>query len=172
MSPLPVGVSVRRATPGDEEALWAIQLHREQWLTQKGMPSLASNFDVTGQRAFLREHLVKSEVWVFEEKGRIIGQLRMHSEDKAFWGPRDEPAAGYVHGLSIAEHCHGRGLGLAILRWAEAQWKLRGKRFNRLDCSAENTRLLDYYRSSGYIDAGDVTLPNGWKARLFEKELV
>lgn len=168
---LPPSTTARRATPADEDALWALQVHREDYLRAKGMPSLASGMSEAQQRGFLREHLAHSEVWAFVEAGRVVGQARLHPDDTAFWPDRPEPRAGYVHGLQIAEGCHGRGLGLAILHWAEEQWRGRGKACLRLDCSANNPRLLAYYREAGYQAAGNVTLAHGWGSVRFEKPL-
>lgn len=161
----------RRATLADEDALWQLQLHREAWLAQKEMPSLAASFSVEQQRGFLREHLRSSEVWVFLKAGKIIGQVRLQEADEAFWGAGSKGEAGYVHGLSIAEDAHGRGLGLAILSWAEATFKERGKDRMRLDCAAGNKALCDYYIKAGYSDQGATRLSNGWEARRFEKKL-
>lgn len=161
----------RRATPLDEDALWQLQLHREAWLAQKAMPSLAASVTVDQQRAFLRDHLKNSEVWVFSRQGRVVGQVRLQASDEAFWGEGSKGEAGYVHGLSIAEDAHGKGVGLAILSWAEEVFKDRGKTRLRLDCASANKRLCRYYEEAGYVDCGGAKLSNGWEARRFEKAL-
>ena len=86
----------RRATPQDEEALWRLRLHREAWLAQKGMPSLAATFTVDQLRAFLREHLKNSSVWVFLREGGVLGQVRLQESDEAFWGTGSKGEAGYA----------------------------------------------------------------------------
>jgi ribosomal protein S18 acetylase RimI-like enzyme len=80
------------------------------------------------------------------------------------------PRVGVVHRLMVHPRCQGRGLGPALMRFAEARARRLGYGALRLDAFTSNPRSLQLYEGLGYRDAGAVTLRKGL-CRCFEKDL-
>ncbi len=83
---------------------------------------------------------------------------------------RDKTELWWEHKLAIRPSSGGKGIGLEMLKWAEAQAKSAGKRFLRLNCLAEDRKIRDYYERAGFVYRGDVVEPRG-RASLYEKRL-
>lgn len=87
--------------------------------------------------------------------GRAAGTFNLAKEDLPAWGPQP-PVAGYLHRLAIRPDLTGRGLGVALLREAEARVLRWGRSKLRLDTLASNGRLVRYYRDLGFHEVGRV----------------
>ena len=80
--------------------------------------------------------------WVARSEGRLVGSVRARRKP-------DEPHRWWIGRLMVAPDLHGRGLGRALLSWAESQapsditefWLNTGRRRER------NVRM---YRRAGY----------------------
>jgi ribosomal protein S18 acetylase RimI-like enzyme len=59
-----------------------------------------------------------------------------------------------------------RGIGKALLDFAERTFREQGKQMIRLDCLADNPALVQYYLDNGYRQ-----VRVGPRTRLFEKPL-
>jgi ribosomal protein S18 acetylase RimI-like enzyme len=86
-----------------------------------------------------------------------------------FWAetPQD---AGYIHKLAVRPAYTGRGIGLDLIRWAENQASTIRKRYLRLNCSASDRGLCDYYEKAGFKHIRNVLEQRGL-ASLYEKKL-
>ena len=132
-------IAIRRAEPADEEALASIRLgailalavpamsreQAERWATRAAPDRVA--------RA-MREH----DAWVAVE-GTAIGRVEVD---------RDRVAALYV-----SPSCSRRGVGSALLTFAEVVIRSSGYRTARLESSQNG---LDYYLRRGYLRCGPV----------------
>lgn len=98
-----------------------------------------------------------------------MGTITLQWSDALFW-PKARSDAGYVHKLALRRKYLRRGFGLQMLRWAENVSKAAGKKFLRLDCLAENSKIRSYYENLGFIHQGDVEIQD-WKASLYQKYL-
>lgn len=107
--------------------------------------------------------------WIAPED-RPVGAVSIEWSDREYWSDRGEDGqAGYVHMLCVHRAGRGRGLGAAIVRWAETLIASRARRFARLDCWAASPFLPGYYESLGYTRQGTNGGPNG--ALLMEKQV-
>jgi GNAT superfamily N-acetyltransferase len=135
-----------------------------------------SSHDLPGWRpgevgAATFEAQVGAGEWHVLRHPEVIAALRLLVDDPAMWGAQPADAV-YVHGLMVARTHAGRGLGGALLRWAEQRARDAGRGRVRLDCIAENRRLVGYYEAFGYARVGQKTLPPPWHAvALLEKQV-
>jgi protein-tyrosine phosphatase len=146
--------TLRRAGPGDAQAVTAIVQDAARWLQEvKGLRQW---------RLYLTEEGVRSvsarlagdggaEAYLALRDGTPAGAFAIQWSDAECWGGRGEDGrAGYVHMLSVAPDFHGLRLGERMLRWAEQRIASNGRPFARLDCWAGSAVLCAYYLRLGY----------------------
>jgi ribosomal protein S18 acetylase RimI-like enzyme len=97
-------------------------------------------------------------VYVVEQDGVPVGTFSLDWDDELYWG-RQEPIAGYVHGLSVRKGFNGRGLGSFVIDWRADLVSALDRRFVRLGCDARNTKLCAYYESLGFVRVGIAPTP-------------
>lgn len=165
------GMTITRATP--EDAATFVEIHEEaaRWLWDRGIQQWRPG---TFQAEWLRDPIARGEVYVASEHGLPIATLILEWSDVWTWGERP-PDAGYIHGLRVRRAAAGRGIGRALLAWAEREIAQAGRPFARLDCIADNPRLCAYYLEAGYERQADLEWEeNGRTGRLarFEKRVL
>jgi GNAT superfamily N-acetyltransferase len=160
-------VKVSSAEPQGIDTVLGILDEAARWLQENGIPGLWKPGSFSRQ-GFL-DHISRGEVYIGWVDGDPVGTLTLQWSDPVFWGDRP-PDSGYLHKLAIRPAYHGKGIGLDMLRWAEAKTKTMGKRFLRLDCAAEDRKIREYYEKEGFVYRGDIVEPRG-RASLYEKTL-
>ena len=133
------------------------------------------NIDQWKPEEFNIEHVLKfmndgSNVYVATIENEIVGTYLITWQDPFIWKELDNSESGYIHKLAVNRNFKGKGIGLELLRSAEEQIRSKGKRYVRLDCMADNTRLNQYYRDAGFIFVRRLDLED-WSANLYEKTL-
>ena len=103
----------------------------------------------------LEEDLVRAEVHagmfvVAEIEGQVAGALRFQLEDRLFWPDLDARDSAFVHRLAVRRAFAGRGASTALLEWAVDRARTLGKRYLRLDCDADRSRLRAFYERFGF----------------------
>jgi GNAT superfamily N-acetyltransferase len=91
----------------------------------------------------------------------------MLHDDPMYWGDRP-PDAFYVHKLAVRRDQAGRGIGAAVVEWANAEAAEAGREFLRLDCLGDNPGIRDYYEGLGFEHCGDLVL-GGRNMSLYER---
>jgi predicted N-acetyltransferase YhbS len=156
-------VNVRRARPEDastvaelldEATRWVNDLGYEQWPLPFPRDELAAAID-------------RAEVFVVEEEGDAVATVTLLSDDPMYWGERPADAL-YVHKLAVRRDRSGRGIGAAIVAWANAEAVEAGRDFLRLDCLRDNPGIRDYYEHLGFEHRGDL-LQAGRPMCLYER---
>jgi ribosomal protein S18 acetylase RimI-like enzyme len=89
----------------------------------------------------------------------MAGVFSMLDDDAAIWESRECGAHCYLHRISRAPRWEGRGLVDAILTWAHAEARRRGKLGLRMDTWASNHALIDYYGARGFALVGTRLMP-------------
>lgn len=112
------------------------------------------------------ETVARGQMYLARDDAEAAGKLAITAADD-LWADRPGGAL-YVHGLMVRRAFAGRGVGRALLRWAEREAARRGKSLLRLDCDAKNPALRAYYERVGFTHIDDVTLPHRIAAR-YEK---
>ncbi len=139
----------------DEATVWVNDLGFSQWPLPFPRDQLAAAID-------------RGEVYVVEsEEGEGVATVSMLPDDPEYWGDQP-PDAFYVHKLAVRRDQAGRGIGAAIVEWANAEAAEAGREFLRLDCLADNPGIRDYYEDLGFEHRGDLVL-DGRKMSLYER---
>jgi GNAT superfamily N-acetyltransferase len=112
-------------------------------------------------------------LFVARQDGRIAGCVALAAQPPTyaahFW--REFPAtAYYLEAFATARDRAGQGIGRALLAWAEATARRRGKDTIWLDCWADSPGLVAYYQRAGYTPTDTVTVGE-WRGQLFHKAL-
>lgn len=87
-----------------------------------------------------------ADVWVYAENGIVLGNAVVLY--------RRGSSVARLYSLVVAAAARGRGLGRALLEWAEHQAAQRGGTELRLEVRPENAAAIALYRRAGYLDAG------------------
>lgn len=91
-------------------------------------------------------------LFVAEEAGRPVGLLSMFLEVPQT--EPDEPAGNHalISDLVVLEEARGKGVGSALLRYAEAHARERGAEVVRMEVMAGNTVARRFYDRRGWRD--------------------
>jgi GNAT superfamily N-acetyltransferase len=139
----------------DEATVWVNDLGYNQWPLPFPQDQLLAAID-------------RGEVYVVEaEDGETVGTVTILEEDPIYWP--DQPSdALYVHKLAVRRDHAGRGVGAAIIEWANAEAAEAGRHFLRLDCQGDNPGIRDYYEGLGFDHRGDLEM-TGQPMSLYER---
>jgi predicted N-acetyltransferase YhbS len=139
----------------DEATVWVRELGFSQWPLPFPEDELAAAID-------------RGEVYLVEgEDGEAVGTVTILEADPTYW-PEQPTDALYVHKLAVRRDHAGRGIGAAIVAWANAEAAEAGRDFLRLDCLCDNPGIRDYYEGLGFEHRGDLEL-NGRAMSLYER---
>jgi GNAT superfamily N-acetyltransferase len=143
-----MATSIRHATADDTRALVETLTEALNWVEQLD----GTIMWVEGE---LEEHCVRAEAAagmfvVAEADGRVIGAMRFQLEDRLFWPDLDGRDSAFVHRLAVRRAHAGHGVSTLLLEWAVDRARALEKRYLRLDCDAERTRLRALYERFGF----------------------
>ena len=157
-------MNVRRAQPEDALTVAGLLDEATVWVNDLGF----SQWPLPFPRDQLAAAIDRGEVYVVEsEEGEGVATVSMLPDDPEYWGDQP-PDAFYVHKLAVRRDQAGRGIGAAIVEWANAEAAEAGREFLRLDCLADNPGIRDYYEDLGFEHRGDLVL-DGRKMSLYER---
>jgi ribosomal protein S18 acetylase RimI-like enzyme len=163
-------INVKRASVDYAEGIVSLLDEAARWVQSKGIDQWRpGSFD----KQELLDQINDGEIFIAVYAGFLVGTFKLQMHDKSVSGELDSGEDyAYIHRLAIKPDLKGQRIGLHLLRRAEAIAKSMGKKGIRLDCIQENSILKRYYEHvAGYKPMGD-SQPLGYKASLFEKELV
>jgi GNAT superfamily N-acetyltransferase len=156
-------VNVRRAHHEDVEIVAGLLDEASAWVDDLGF----SQWPLPFPRDQLAAAIERGEVHVVEaEDGDAVATVSIQLDDP-YWG--DQPSeALYVHKLVVRRNRAGRGIGAAIVEWANAEAAEAGREFLRLDCLGDNPGIRNYYEDLGFQHCGDI-VADGRKLSLYER---
>ncbi|MCX5152013.1 GNAT family N-acetyltransferase [Streptomyces sp. NBC_00320] len=141
-------VTVRRALPGDAEAVRAIRNHAIEHSTALWTDTLQSPAEGA---AWLAGHLARGSAFIAEVEGETAGF--------AVYGPWREKD-GYRHTVEdsvyVREGMHGLGIGSALLAELIASARDAGHHVVVAGIEAENTASIRLHERFGFRHAGTV----------------
>jgi GNAT superfamily N-acetyltransferase len=120
------------------------------WVAELGFPQWPFPFP----RAEVAAAIERNEVYVAEVDGEPVATATILADDPVYWGERP-PDALYVHRLAVRRDHAGRGIGAALVEWADARASAAGRRFLRLDCLRNDPGIRAYYEQLGFEHRGD-----------------
>ena len=140
--------SIRCATVDDTRALVDTLTEAADWVQQLD----GTTMWVEGE---LEEHRVRREAEaglfvVAEIDGQVVGAIRFQVEDRLFWPDLEGSDSAFVHRLAVRRANAGQGISTALLQWSVNRARSLGKRYLRLDCDAERSRLRALYERFGF----------------------
>jgi GNAT superfamily N-acetyltransferase len=162
-------VQLQVARASDAPAILTLRDDVARWQETRGVPGWRPGEVSLAQ---IEAQVTAGEWHVLHDgDGGLIAALRLLLDDPVMWGARP-PDSVYVHGLMVARTHAGRGLGHALLDWAEQQALTMGRGHIRLDCIEDNPALVAYYTQLGFRRLGRRPLPPPWHSvALFEKRI-
>jgi GNAT superfamily N-acetyltransferase len=157
-------VNVRRAHREDADTVAGLLDEATVWVNELGF----SQWPLPFPRDELAGAIDRGEVYVVEaEDGEAVGTVTILLDDPVYW-PGSPPDALYVHKFAVRRDRAGRGIGAAIVEWANAEAAEAGRDFLRLDCLGDNAGIRDYYEDLGFEHCGDLVL-DGLNMSLYER---
>jgi GNAT superfamily N-acetyltransferase len=167
---------VTRANVSDVPGVLAVFDEAVAWLTQKG---LSGQWGTTPFSAIPNMHnqfidwIHDGTLYVARLNGTVEATIVLTDQAPKYaahlWHSFPSTAL-YIEAFAATRSPQGRGVGLALLKWAEKYGKESGKTMMWLDCWADNPDLCKYYEQAGY-EARGLLVVNEWRARLFAKQL-
>ena len=157
-------MNVRRAHREDADIVAALLDEATVWVGDLGY----SQWPFPFPRDQLVAAIDRGEVFVVEaEDGEPVATVAILLDDPMYWGKRP-PDALYVHKLAVRRDRAGRGIGAAIVEWANAEAAEAGREFLRLDCLGDNPAIRTYYEDLGFQHRSDI-VADGRKLSLYER---
>lgn len=117
-----------------------------------------------------RNHILHDTFLVALKEGAAVGAICLNLSYPPYCWQGAPADCAYVHPFATSPSVRGQGVGSALLRCAEAYARQHGKPYLRLDCFAENPKLLAYYESEGFEGRGEF-LVGDWRGRMYEKPI-
>lgn len=141
-------IVIRQATGEDTRALVEILTEAANWVEHMD----GTIMWVEGE---LEEHRVRAEAEagmfvVAEAEGIVVGAIRFQLDDRLFWPDLDGRDSAFVHRLAVRRSHAGQGISTALVQWTVDRARSLGKRYLRLDCDADRTRLREVYERFGF----------------------
>ena len=138
----------------DEATRWVHELGYEQWPLPFPRDELEAAID-------------REEVYIAELNGNVVATMTLLWDDPVYWGKRPADAA-YVHKLAVDRAYGGRGIGQALVEWADEKAAEAGRSFLRLDCLRDNSGIRAYYERLGFAHRGDLFV-TGRNMSIYER---
>ncbi len=140
-------ITIRQAGPADAPLVEEMLLEAARWVDALGV--------VMWDEGELRREEIEADVTagmyrIAEVDGVAAGAIRFQFEDRLFWPDLDEDDSAFVHRLVVRRAFKGKGVSMALLAWAVEHTRASGKRWLRLDCDAERTKLRQLYEAFGF----------------------
>lgn len=164
VSPHPL--TIKPAAPGEVDTVLSILDEVAVWLMSCGIDQW---YPGTFDPIRTRQRIEDGEVYLVRIAHVPIATLTLQWDDRLVWGETPSDAR-YVHRLAVRRAHAGKGVGRALLRWAEEETVRSGRDLLRLDCMKENHALHSYYTAAGFTHVRDVA-GKSWSASLFEKRV-
>jgi tRNA (guanine37-N1)-methyltransferase len=144
------GLDIQAAQPSDAEELTVLQ--RACWLSEAvanaslDMPALTENVDE------VRDGIVAWQTWVVRSGGRLVASVRARVSTEA-------PGQWEIGRLMVAPDLQGRGIGRALLEYAEGAAPVGTTRL-WVNTGSRSSANLRRYRRAGYrVQPGEGRFP-------------
>jgi len=164
---------LRRATPGDFEAVRSLLREASRWLGTRNTDQWAVPWpDENGRNTNIKRAIRAGRTWiVLAGEFRPAATLTTSPNHHGIWPEADEhePAV-YVRRITVSRQFAGQGLGSQLLDWAGLRASREyGARWVRVDVWTTNQKLHEYYRAQGFEERGRCSIPDYPSAVLFQK---
>lgn len=139
---------IRQATSADADAIVETLAEAARWVEELDGTIMWVEGELEQGR--VRAEADAALFVVGEVDGRVVGAIRFQLEDRLFWPDLDAADSAFVHRLAVRRAFAGQGISTALLEWAVDRARTLGKRYLRLDCDADRSRLRALYERFGF----------------------
>ena len=148
---------LRIVCAGDSDLDRYIDLLEElaEWMQSRGIEQWPRGRARSG-RDYYKTSVEQRELHLAFIDDELVGGLRLLLRDPIVWPDIAADDGLYLYNLAVRRTFSGRGLGRALLAWAERQVAAAGRRYLRLDCVPGNMFLRRYYEDAGFVARGEV----------------
>lgn len=148
-------IQIGPASHADIDATLDILKEAARWLASRAInqwPVGGFPYDI------IAADVSRGEVFIAKQRSVAVGTFTLQWTDELFW-PGASDDAGYVHRIAVRRGA--RGLGAALLKFAETITVGAGRKFLRLDCFSGNRALCSYYEKAGFVRRQEVEVDPG-----------
>jgi len=162
-----------RATADDLDRYLDLLEELAEWMHVRGIEQWPRGRARNG-RDYYSASIGRQELHLAFVGDDFAGGLRLLQRDPVVWPDVTDDDALYLYTLAVRRTFSGRGIGRALLAWAERQVSDAGRRCLRLDCVPGNAFLRRYYEDGGFVARGEIDavypgLPDAIPLRRYEK---
>lgn len=167
-----LALQLRRATPADAAALFALMAAAADRLAARGYGNWLPHYPADRIAA----DTVERDVWAVHAArapgAPLVAVFMLGAAPKTpyapgAWPDRDAPAI-YLNRIAVHPAWQGRGVASWCLARADALARAAGASVIRCDVLAANTGLRGFYERHGYVKRGART-HSGWEFACYEK---
>jgi ribosomal protein S18 acetylase RimI-like enzyme len=146
--------AIRKALPGDAKPVLAlIRASYAKYVPRIGREPAPMADDYAAE-------IARGNCWVLDGPGRLSGALVMRGKD-GFW---------FVDTVGVDPGDQGKGVGKALMAFAEEEGRRRGFAVLRLYTNAKMTENMPFYERLGFKITGR-RMEDGFDRVFFEKRL-
>ena len=110
--------------------------------------------------ALVEKEILEERQWKLIFNNSICCVWAIAFNDTQIWEERDKDPSIYIHRIATNPAARGQQMIKKIVDWAIPYAKKKKKTHLRLDTLGNNTRLIEYYQSSGFNFLGIFPMKN------------
>jgi GNAT superfamily N-acetyltransferase len=147
-----LSISIHQATLNDLSTVSGILSEAALWLEQQNMALWQKN-EVSPEG--VRQDIESGLFYVAFYESCSAGVVKFQTEDPIFWSDIPHEDSAFIHRLAVRRSFSGGSVSTALMQWAVEQSRGLGKKFLRLDCAADRSRLRAVYENFGFQHHSD-----------------
>ena len=142
------GINIRELRESDSiEELTSLLNRSYKVLADMGLKYLATHQDAE----VTRRRIEQGVCFVCEYQGRLVGTITYHDPFHVWGTPwMSRGLAGHIGQLGVEPELRTKGIGRALIEYAEAYARATGVKEMTLDTAEPATHLIDWYTRLGY----------------------
>ena len=140
-------IGIRQATAADAGLVSDVLREVSDWLAGQGDVMWDVGELDPGRIA---EETAAGQFFVAERSGDAAGVIRFQLDDQLFWPDLTGEQSAFVHRLAVRRRFAGTGVSVALLGWSADHARRLGRRWLRLDCDHQRTKLRAVYERFGF----------------------
>jgi len=150
------GILLRPLAPTDSLGDLTALLHR----AYERLGTMGLNYTAVDQTTeTTRQRLEGNECYVAERRGRIVGTVLFHANQRDRPACACRPDIAYVSQFAVEPGLQGQGIGARLLAHVEARALGLGFKVLALDTAMPAAHLIAYYARKGYRTIGEDRFP-------------
>jgi GNAT superfamily N-acetyltransferase len=161
--------AMRRATPSEIEPSYALLEECSQWLRLRGL----TQWNPVYPRARFEREVHEGNVWLWADSDGVAATVTLFGRRPDYYPEQvwnDASEAWYICRFAVARRLKGAGIGGRLLSEIEDEARAAKLDALRLDVTASNPFLANYYQAKGFtvVAVGDI---RGGASIFLEKRL-